>query len=31
MTDDDPWTPEVDAAHDEYMHPDEYDIEGETR
>lgn len=24
MTDDDPWTAEVDEAHDRYMHPDDY-------
>lgn len=27
MTDVDPWTPVVDAAHDRYLNPDDYDDE----
>lgn len=27
MTDDDPWTPDVDVGHDHYLHPDEDDDE----
>lgn len=27
MTADDPWTPDVDEAHDRYLHPDDHDDE----
>ncbi len=31
MTDDDPWTPELDEAHDRYLHPhDDYGDDEET-